>query len=183
MSRQRSCGFRFHGVDVWSCAPTGQRISAQGKRIRASGSRRPGFVWVVEICPNGARDISPGQANPRQRFAPPWVCVGDGDLPQRGKGIFAMSISCAHSGHVSNVIVSWGGALPLSRPRLPQAGIRCPVGANHGGTLPRPKLNSTTKSSTLSLEMELSVFAVRAFSVSLLRLAELSPAHTITLRP
>ena len=42
-------------------APTGQRIPAQGKRIRVSGSRRPGFVLVMEICPNGAREFLPCQ--------------------------------------------------------------------------------------------------------------------------
>lgn len=56
MSRQRSCEFRFHGVDVLSFAPTGQRTPAQGRRIRVSGSRRPGFVYHEFVCPNGARE-------------------------------------------------------------------------------------------------------------------------------
>ena len=51
-------------------APTGQRRSAQGKRIRVSGSRRPGSVSISGHC-----------------------------VPQRGTGNCAISCSCAPLGH------------------------------------------------------------------------------------
>ena len=51
------------------------------------------------FCPNGAAETSPGQAHPRQRFAPPWVSISDYHVPQRGTGICAISCSCAPLGH------------------------------------------------------------------------------------
>ena len=40
------------------------------------------------------------------------------------------SLSCAPLGHQLILFPAWGGASPLLRLRLPQAGFHCPFGAN-----------------------------------------------------